>query len=174
MSKFSLEAWLPQQQARVEALLEARARRLTEQAPQRLAESMCYSLLAGGKRLRPVLCLAFCDAVARASTNSAVANDAACALEAVHTYSLVHDDLPAMDDDDLRRGRPTNHKVYGEAMAILAGDGLLTLAFEWLGSGVESELALRGRLTGELARASGSTSLKIARRSSRTSPGFTA
>ena len=94
---------------------------------------MRYSLLAGGKRLRPVLCLAFADAVAKASTDDAVLQDAACALEYIHTYSLVHDDLPAMDDDDLRRGRPTNHKVYGEAMALLAGDALLTEAFTLLG-----------------------------------------
>jgi geranylgeranyl diphosphate synthase type II len=116
---------------------------------------MAYSLLAGGKRLRPVLCLTFSEAVARASNGGGeAASDAACALECIHTYSLVHDDLPAMDDDDLRRGRPTNHKVYGEAMAILAGDALLT-AFTLLATGPQAEQALRGRLVAELALAAG-------------------
>ena len=92
-------------------------------------EAMRYSLFAGGKRVRPILCLAVCEAV---GGDSRSALPAAIALECIHTYSLVHDDLPAMDNDDLRRGRPTNHVVYGEANAILAGDGLLTLAFELL------------------------------------------
>ena len=92
-----------------------------------LYESMKYSLSAGGKRLRPVLLLASCD-FAGGDIYEAVPY--ACALEYIHTYSLIHDDLPAMDNDDLRRGLPTNHKVYGEALAILAGDGLLTTAFE--------------------------------------------
>src|SRR5271155_2673170 len=90
---------------------------------------MRYSLLAGGKRLRPILALAACEAVGGEAAN---AMGLACALEMIHTYSLIHDDLPCMDDDDLRRGRPTNHKVYGEAMATLAGDGLLTDAFKVL------------------------------------------
>jgi len=92
-----------------------------------LYESMKYSLMAGGKRLRPVLLLAACEF---AGGNVREALPYACAIEYIHTYSLIHDDLPAMDNDDLRRGRPTNHKVYGEAIAILAGDGLLTTAFE--------------------------------------------
>lgn len=95
--------------------------------PINLRESMAYSLLAGGKRLRPVLVLLTCKAC---GGRVDVALPAACAIEMVHTYSLIHDDLPAMDNDDYRRGRLTNHKVYGEAMAILAGDALLTLAFE--------------------------------------------
>ncbi len=95
--------------------------------PARLAEAMRYSTLAGGKRLRPVLCLLAAEAC---GGDVADALPAACALEMVHTYSLIHDDLPAMDDDDLRRGRPTCHKAFDEATAILAGDGLLTLAFE--------------------------------------------
>jgi geranylgeranyl diphosphate synthase type II len=95
--------------------------------PPKLREAMAYSLLAGGKRLRPLLALVACDACGGDPLH---ALPAACALEMVHTYSLIHDDLPAMDDDDLRRGRPTNHKVFGEALAILAGDALLTLAFE--------------------------------------------
>jgi geranylgeranyl diphosphate synthase type II len=93
----------------------------------KLHEAMRYSVLAGGKRLRPTLCLASCEAV---GGDPAHACNAAVALELVHTYSLIHDDLPCMDDDDLRRGKATNHKVYGEAMAVLAGDGLLTRAFE--------------------------------------------
>ena len=92
-----------------------------------LYESMKYSLMAGGKRLRPVLLLASCEF---AGGNIREAIPYACAIEYIHTYSLIHDDLPAMDNDDLRRGRPTNHKVYGDAIAILAGDGLLTTAFE--------------------------------------------
>jgi geranylgeranyl diphosphate synthase, type II len=97
--------------------------------PATLLESMRYSLLAGGKRLRPVLVLA---AAALYDLPARRVMPAACALEMIHTYSLIHDDLPCMDDDDLRRGRPTNHKVYGDAVATLAGDALLTLAFEML------------------------------------------
>jgi geranylgeranyl diphosphate synthase, type II len=92
----------------------------------RLTEAMRYSLLAGGKRLRPILVIASCEAV---GGHTGVALGYACALEMIHTYSLVHDDLPCMDNDDLRRGHPTNHKVFGEAIALLAGDGLLTDAF---------------------------------------------
>ena len=95
--------------------------------PPRLVEAMRYSLMGGGKRLRPVLALMAADACG-APTDTAM--PAACALEMVHTYSLIHDDLPSMDDDDLRRGRPTCHKAFDEATAILAGDALLTLAFE--------------------------------------------
>src|SRR5262245_36331781 len=130
MSGFQLEPWLQSRGARVEVLLADRVRRL-EAAPRRLVEAMEYSLLAGGKRLRPLLCLAFAEAV-RGGTAGTAAEDAACAVEMIHTYSLIHDDLPAMDDDDLRRGRPTSHKVYGEALAILAGDALLTHAWQVL------------------------------------------
>jgi len=154
MSGFQLEPWLKAQGARVEALLAGRLGRL-EAAPRRLVESMEYSLLAGGKRLRPLLCLAFADAVRRGPAGAA-AEDAACALEYIHTYSLVHDDLPAMDDDDLRRGRPTNHKVFGEAMAILAGDALLTEAFALLSSGPESA---RAALVSRLAQAAGAAGM---------------
>ncbi len=99
------------------------------QVPARLAEAMRYSLLAGGKRLRPVLLLAAVDAL---GGDRDEAMPLACALEMIHTYSLIHDDLPGMDNDDLRRGRPTNHKVFGEGMAILAGDALLNGAHEWM------------------------------------------
>lgn len=95
--------------------------------PEKLKEAMKYSLLAGGKRLRPVMLLAACD-MAGGSLEEAI--PFACALEMIHTYSLIHDDLPGMDNDDLRRGRPTNHKVFGEGLAILAGDGLLNGAME--------------------------------------------
>ena len=93
----------------------------------RLAESMEYSLMAGGKRLRPILVMAAADAVGARGTDYV---QAACGIEMIHTYSLIHDDLPAMDNDDYRRGKLTNHKVFGEALAILAGDALLTQAFE--------------------------------------------
>ena len=95
--------------------------------PEILRESMRYSLLAGGKRIRPILCLASCSL---AGGEPSLAVPTAVAIEMIHTMSLIHDDLPAMDNDDLRRGRPTNHKVYGDAIAILAGDALLTRAFE--------------------------------------------
>ncbi len=95
--------------------------------PEILFESMAYSVFAGGKRIRPLLMLAACEAV---GGNIEAALPFACALEFIHTYSLIHDDLPAMDDDDLRRGMPTNHIKFGEATAILAGDGLLNLAYE--------------------------------------------
>jgi geranylgeranyl diphosphate synthase, type II len=105
--------------------------------PASVADAMRYSLTAGGKRLRPVLCLASAEAV---GGSTAAVLPAACAIELIHTYSLVHDDLPAMDDDSMRRGRPTLHVVAGEGMAILAGDGLLTEAFHVL-SGVQGDAA---------------------------------
>jgi geranylgeranyl diphosphate synthase type II len=108
--------------------------RLPEGCPAPLREAIRYSLLAPGKRLRPILVLLAAEACG-APTERAM--PAACAVEMVHAYSLIHDDLPAMDDDDLRRGRPTCHKVYGEAVAILAGDALLALAFQVLAQGIE-------------------------------------
>ncbi len=156
MSSFDLESFLRDQVARVEGLLRVRVEEMAPEVPPRLLESMRYSLLAGGKRLRPVLCLSFSDAVARASVASRVAEDAACALEFIHTYSLVHDDLPSMDDDDLRRGRPTNHKVYGEALATLAGDALLTDAFALVAGGPEP---VRRLLCRELAMGAGSAGM---------------
>ncbi len=97
--------------------------------PRRITRAMAYSLMAGGKRIRPILCLAAAEAVGGKAED---ALPAACAVEMIHTYSLIHDDLPAMDDDALRRGQPTCHKAFNEATAILAGDGLLTLAFQTL------------------------------------------
>jgi geranylgeranyl diphosphate synthase type II len=113
--------------------------------PEKLHQAMRYSIFAGGKRLRPVLMIAACEAVGGSAEQ---VMHAACAMEMIHTYSLIHDDLPAMDDDDFRRGRPTNHKVYGEANAILAGDSLLTEAFRLLADpgpnrGVDPAVALQ-------------------------------
>ncbi|MFA5516529.1 MAG: polyprenyl synthetase family protein, partial [Desulfuromonadales bacterium] len=101
--------------------------------PSSLHRAMRYSVFAGGKRIRPLLLLAACEAVGGGRDD---ALPAACALEMIHTYSLIHDDLPAMDNDDFRRGRPTSHKVFGEAIAVLAGDALLTEAFILLSSPV--------------------------------------
>ena len=105
-------------------------------SPQTLHKAMRYSVFAGGKRLRPALVLAACEAVGGTISEGL---PAACAVEMIHTYSLIHDDLPAMDNDDLRRGRPTCHKVFGDAMAILAGDALLTLSFETIARSPRSE-----------------------------------
>jgi geranylgeranyl diphosphate synthase, type II len=122
--KFDLKAYLAEKQPLVEVALD---RCLTVTYPETVYESMRYSLLAGGKRLRPILCLATTEML---GGTIASAMPTACALEMVHTMSLIHDDLPSMDNDDFRRGKPTNHKVYGEAVAILSGDGLLAFAFE--------------------------------------------
>jgi len=119
--------------------------------PEELNQAMAYSLMAGGKRLRPVLVLLACEAC---GGDSRLAMPAACALEMVHTYSLIHDDLPAMDDDELRRGKPTNHVVHGEATAILAGDALLTLAFEVLATEIHPP-AVAAACCADLARAAG-------------------
>jgi geranylgeranyl diphosphate synthase, type II len=124
--------------------------------PPVVAEAMRYSLMAGGKRLRPILCLAGADTV---GGDRELAMPAACAIEMIHTYSLIHDDLPAMDDDTMRRGRPTLHVVAGEGMAILAGDGLLTEAFHLLATRPDhsepSLLARRLRVVRVVAQAAG-------------------
>jgi geranylgeranyl diphosphate synthase type II len=131
------------------------ARAWPEAPPElaRLHEAMRYSLDAGGKRLRPALCLAACEAVGGAPE---AALPVAAALELVHTYSLIHDDLPCMDDDDLRRGRPTNHRVFGEALAVLAGDALLTRAFGILAEEGRLAADVRIALVADLARSAGS------------------
>lgn len=118
----------------VDAALAEQIQALPVGCPAALREAMAYSLLAPGKRLRPLMVLLAAEAC---GGTTAAAMPAACAVEMVHCYSLIHDDLPAMDDDDLRRGWPTNHKVYGEALAILAGDALLTQAFEVLARQVQ-------------------------------------
>jgi geranylgeranyl diphosphate synthase type II len=120
-----------------------------------IVASMRYSLVAGGKRLRPILCIAAAEAVGGAESEVL---DVACALELIHTYSLIHDDLPVMDDDDLRRGKPTNHTVFGEAIALLAGDGLLTEAFHLMaGARLKEKVSARKLLEviGMIARAAG-------------------
>ena len=117
-----------------------------------LTEAMGYSLLAGGKRVRPVLTLKFCQALCG---EMEPALDYACGIEMLHTYSLIHDDLPCMDDDDLRRGKPTCHVKYGEWLALLAGDALQTAAFERLAASERTTPAANGRACGILARAAG-------------------
>lgn len=125
---FDLEHYLEEQKNSVDLAL---TQALPEKAPEALLEAMKYSLMAGGKRLRPILCLAAAQAC---GMTGSLVMPAACAIEMIHTYSLIHDDLPCMDDDDYRRGRLTCHRVYGENMAVLAGDALLTLGFEILGT----------------------------------------
>ena len=124
--------------------------------PSTIHTAMRYSLFAGGKRLRPALCIAAAEAC---GGNREHAMAFACAVECIHTYSLIHDDLPAMDNDDFRRGKPTNHKVYGEGIAILAGDGLLTQAFEILVQGKTTKRYSHRAIVLELAQASGSLQL---------------
>lgn len=141
----NLSEYLAAQQKRIEQLLDQASPPETADPPV-IHRAMRYSLFAGGKRIRPVLCLAAAETVGEAGPT---AEAAACALEMIHTYSLIHDDLPALDNDDLRRGQPTCHKVFGEAMAILAGDALLTRAFEVL-AGAGSLALVR-----ELATAAG-------------------
>ncbi len=148
--KAFLAAWLPQ----VEAALD---QSLPVVYPETIYESMRYSLMAGGKRLRPILCLATCEML---GGTLAQAIPTACAVEMIHTMSLIHDDLPAMDNDDYRRGKLTNHKVYGEGLAILAGDGLLAYAFEYVAAAtkqVSSDRVLR--VIAQLARAVGAAGL---------------
>ncbi len=147
---FDLQQYLD---ARVDWVNEALDQALPQptEHPVRLHEAMRYSLFIGGKRLRPILCMATAEAV---GGTAKAALPIGVALECLHTYSLIHDDLPAMDDDDLRRGQPTLHKVYGEANAILAGDSLLTLAFEVL-----AQQPHGAPLSLELAQAAGSRGL---------------
>lgn len=151
-----LKSYLQSMCERIETTLDQLVPQKT-QYPGVLYDAMRYSLFAGGKRLRPVLALATVEAL---GGDVEAALPVASTLEMIHTYSLIHDDLPAMDDDDLRRGKPTNHIVYGEAVAVLAGDGLLTQAFQVLGT-----IDARGRedvmlkIVGELATASGSVGM---------------
>ena len=154
MPPFPLKTYLETHRREVDAAL-ARLFRSLASCPGIHHKAMTYSVNAGGKRLRPVLCLAASEAVGLPRASSL---RLACALELIHTYSLIHDDLPALDNDDLRRGRPTNHKVFGEAQAILAGDGLLTLAFEWAGDPQGHPARVRphlGEVLHRLARAAG-------------------
>ena len=139
----ALDRWVPSEQT----------------LPEAIHKAMRYSLFAGGKRIRPILCIAAAETI---SDDPAGIEDAACSLELIHTYSLIHDDLPALDNDDLRRGLPTSHKVFGEAMAILAGDSLLTLAFQVLSQMDHTDASRKNQLTLELATASGTVRGMIA------------
>jgi geranylgeranyl diphosphate synthase type II len=127
MDKNLLLQYLEERKREVEEWLKELVGRTSQGVPPRLKEAVEYSLFAGGKKVRPILALEAADLV-KGDRRAVI--PVACGIEMIHTYSLIHDDLPAMDDDDLRRGKPTNHKVFGEAMAILAGDALLTLAFQ--------------------------------------------
>jgi geranylgeranyl diphosphate synthase, type II len=151
---FDLAAYLADRQPSVEAALDAAVR---PAYPDTIYDAMRYSLLAGGKRLRPILCLASCELIGGSVD---LVMPMACALEMIHTMSLIHDDLPAMDNDDYRRGKLTNHKVYGEDIAILAGDGLLAYAFEYVATqtqGVSTDRVLRAIVN--LAKAVGANGL---------------
>jgi geranylgeranyl diphosphate synthase type II len=139
----TLERWLPSESA----------------PPETIHKAMRYSVFAGGKRIRPLLSIASAAAVADLAPG---VENAACTLELIHTYSLIHDDLPALDNDDLRRGQPTNHKVFGDAIAILAGDALLTLAFEVLSRLERIDNCRKVRLIYELATAAGTVGGMIA------------
>ena len=153
-----LTSYLEQQVARVDQALDSFLPN-ENKMPHTLHKAMRYSIFAGGKRIRPILMLAACEAV---STRSEVAMPAACAMEMIHTYSLIHDDLPAMDDDDFRRGRPTSHKVFGEANAILAGDALLTAAFYLLSKpvdGAEVSAEVQLSVINIIARSAGSAGM---------------
>src|SRR5579864_3622461 len=146
----TLAEYLAHQQVRIDDVL----RRWVppeSTSPESIHKAMRYSLFAGGKRIRPILCIAAAEAV---SDSPVGIESAACTLELIHTYSLIHDDLPALDNDDLRRGMPTCHKVFGDAMAILAGDALLTLAFQVLAQ-MACEPERKARLMEELAVAAG-------------------
>ncbi|AKS38858.1 farnesyl-diphosphate synthase [Anoxybacillus gonensis] len=145
-----MESLLRQYKSQIEQQLPAYIESL--QAPQTIKEAMLYSLQAGGKRIRPLLLLSTLQAFQKPVH---IGLPTACALEMIHTYSLIHDDLPSMDNDDLRRGKPTNHKVFGEANAILAGDALLTYAFQVVADDEAISPDVKVRLISELAKAAG-------------------
>ncbi|OUL29511.1 farnesyl-diphosphate synthase [Nostoc sp. T09] len=144
-TKFNLSAYLKERQQLCDTALD---RAIPIVYPEKIYEAMRYSLLAGGKRVRPILCLATCEMT---GGTIEMAMPTACALEMIHTMSLIHDDLPAMDNDDYRRGKLTNHKIYGEDIAILAGDGLLAYAFEFVATQTPQNVA-RDRVLQVVAR----------------------
>src|SRR5216110_3990020 len=150
-----LEAYLRSRQKQIDCALD-RYLPKTKVKPPTLHKAMRYSLFAGGKRLRPILCLAAAEAC-RGNVDTAL--PLACAVECIHTYSLVHDDLPSMDNDDFRRGRPTCHKVFGDGMAVLAGDALLTIAFEIVSNAKPTSRYNTSILLREIAIAAGSQRL---------------
>lgn len=151
----NLKSYLAARAAKVDAAMDQFLPKAKER-PATIHEAMRYAVFAGGKRLRPVLCLAAAEACGGKISNALAP---ACAVELMHTYSLVHDDLPAMDDDDLRRGRPTCHKVYGEGMAVLCGDALLTEAFIVLTQTPATKRYGAREYVAELARCGGSKQL---------------
>ncbi|MSU32497.1 MAG: polyprenyl synthetase family protein [Pedosphaera sp.] len=155
MRDFDLSKWLKAQSTEVDAALNRFLPRATAK-PSTIHKAMRYSIFAGGKRMRPALVLAAAEAC---GGNQDAAMPLACAVECIHTYSLIHDDLPGMDNDDMRRGKPTNHKVFGEGMAILAGDALLTQAFEIAAQCETSPRYPLKEVILEIARASGSLQL---------------
>src|SRR3954447_13228493 len=148
----NLGSYLKSRQKQIDQALDRFLPKATVKPPT-IHGAMRYSLFAGGKRLRPILCLAAAEACGGPAEQ---ALPAACAVECIHTYSLIHDDLPCMDDDDLRRGPPPSHKVYGEGIAVLAGDALLTVAFEILAQPEPTKRHPGTALIRELAAASGS------------------
>lgn len=151
---FDLDTYLKTYKQQVEAALDAS---LVTIKPEKIYESMRYSLLAGGKRIRPILCLASCELM---GGTVEMAMPTACALEMIHTMSLIHDDLPAMDNDDYRRGKLTNHKVYGDDIAILAGDALLSYSFEFVATQTKNVPAERlVQVIGRLGRTVGAAGL---------------
>jgi geranylgeranyl diphosphate synthase type II len=152
---FDLSSYLDEQTARINRALEGFLPKATTK-PATIHRAMRYSLFAGGKRMRPALCLAAAAACGGRETD---ALPLACAVECIHTYSLIHDDLPSMDNDDYRRGKPTNHKVFGEGIAILAGDALLTQAFEIAANAKGWPRYSHQTLILELTRAAGSLHL---------------
>lgn len=149
---FELKSYLAETSAVINRALEQNLPS-EDTPPSVLHRAMRYSVLAGGKRLRPILCLAAAETVGGKEQNALTP---ALAIEVLHTYTLIHDDLPCMDNDNLRRGRPTSHIVFGEANAVLAGDALLTLAFEWMASAKPLPPYSASQLIVELARAAGS------------------
>ena len=150
-----LRDYLRDRAALVDAALDDLLPRRTAR-PKALHDAMRYSVFAGGKRLRPILCLAGCEAC---GGEPGLALPSACAVECIHTYSLIHDDLPCMDDDDFRRGQPTSHRKYGEALAVLAGDALQALAFQSVAAARPTRRYGSGDFLRELATAAGSRCL---------------
>jgi len=158
LSNEQLKTRIDQRNRQIETAMSRMLEPSKATVPARLFEAMSYSLFAGGKRLRPVLVLEWAEVVSKGrSVDSNCVLAAAVAIELIHTFSLVHDDLPAMDDDDLRRGKPTNHKVFGEALAILAGDAMTALAFELIAS--HSPPSIASKLVIELAKATGASGM---------------
>ncbi|KAI3504796.1 hypothetical protein L1887_26515 [Cichorium endivia] len=151
---FNFKAYMGEKANRVNRALDES---ISIKTPPTIHEAMRYSLLAGGKRVRPILCIAACELV---GGDESTAMPAACAVEMIHTMSLIHDDLPCMDNDDFRRGKPTNHKVYGEDVAVLAGDSLLAFAFQHIASATIGASPARVlAAVGELAKSIGTEGL---------------